>query len=247
MDIQINIMDLIKLYMKRWWCLLLAVIIGGTIAGVFTKAFITPMYTSYCTLYTENSTDVANRNVTEVNLSTVMVRKELVATYAEILSSNTFLRKVAEQSNLDYTAQDILRMLSMTNKNETEILVISITTANPKHSYIIAQKIVELAPTFISEIVEGGNMKLLDVPEYSNEPSSPNFVTNVQLGMIVGLLISLIIIFVIEMFDNKVKSADAITEAFHYPILGEVPYFATGSKKDVKKKRKKEKVQAVQA
>ena len=247
MDRQINIMDLAKLYMKRWWCLLLAIIIGGVISGVFTSFFITPMYTSYCTLYTENSTDIVSQNVTEVNLSTVMVRQELVKTYAEVLSSNTFLRRVAEQSDLGYTGGQIHDMISMTDKNNTEILVISVTTANPNHSHIIAQKIVDLAPSFVSEIVEGGNVKLLDMPAYSDVPSSPNLAKNVQLGMIVGLLISLIVVFAIEMLDNKVKSSDAIAETFQYPILGEVPYFSTTAKKEVKKKRKKEEVQEVQA
>ncbi len=240
MDRQINVMDILKLYMKRWWYLLLALIIGGIIAGVYTMLFITPQYTSYCTLYTENSTDIVSQNVTEVNLSTVMVRKELVQTYAEILSSNTFLVKVAEESDLGYTGAEILRMISMTDKNDTEILIISVTTPNPNHSHIIAQKIVDLAPGFVSDIVEGGNVKPLDQPVYSNVPSSPNTSRNIEIGMIIGLLLSLIIVFAVEMLDNKVKDADAIAETFNYPILGEVPYFAAVTKKELIKKRKKE-------
>lgn len=247
MDRQINLMDLLKLYMKRWWCLVLAIIIGGTFAGVFTRFFITPMYTSYCTLYTENSTDIVSQNATELNLSTVMVRKELVATYAEVLSSNTFLSNVAEASDLGYTASQIHGMISMTDKNDTEILVISVTSTDANHSHIIAQKIVDLAPAFVSEIVEGGNVKPLDMPEYSNIPSSPNLARNIQVGMIIGLLISLIIVFALEMLDNKVKDADSIAETFKYPVLGEVPYFTTPTKKEIDKKRKKVKVQDAQA
>ncbi len=238
MDRQINVMDILKLYMKRWWCLVLAIIVGGIIAGVSTILFITPMYTSHCTLYTENTTDVVSQNVTKVDLSTVMVRKELVQTYAEILSSNSFLTRVADESDLGYTGGQILRMISMTDKNGTEILVVSVTSPNPNHSHIIAQKIVDLAPEFVNDIVEGGNVKPLDLPEYSNVPSSPNTVRNVEIGMIIGLLLSLIIVFAIEMLDNKVKDADAVAEMFKYPILGEVPYFTSASKKEVNKKKK---------
>ena len=247
MNRQIDVMDILKLYMKRWWCLVLAIIVGGTIAGVATKLFVTPLYTSYCTLYTENSTDIVSQNVTEVNLSTVMVRKELVQTYAEVLSSNTFLARVADESDLGYTGGQILRMISMTDKNDTEILVVSVTTPDPNHSHIIAQKIVDLAPGFVSEIVEGGNVRLLDQPVYSGVPSSPNTVRNVEVGAIIGLLISLIIVFAIEMLDNKVKDVDAVAEMFKYPVLGEIPFFTTGTKKENTKKKKVTKKQTAQA
>ncbi len=236
MNRQINIMELLKLYAKRWWCLLLAVILCGTISGVYTKLFIKEQYTSYGTLYTENSTDIVSQDITEVNLNTVMVRKELVATYAEVLSSNSFLRKVAEESNLGYTGSAIHSMVKMTDKNSTEILVISVTSNDPTHSHIIAQKIIDLAPSFVSEIVEGGNVKPLDLPVYSDVPSSPNLMRNIQVGALIGLLLSLIIVFIIEMLDNKIKDTDTITETFKYPILGEVPYFLTTVKKDTKSK-----------
>lgn len=240
MDRQINLMELLKLYMKRWWCLVLALIVGAVVAGAYTSLFVTPLYTSYGTLYSENSTKKEVAVEGETNLNTVMVRKELVTTYAEMLSSNTFLAQVAEESALGYTGSDILKMISMTDKNDTEILVISVTTPNAKDSQIIAQKIVDLAPKFVEEITRGnGTVTVLDQPVTSDVPSSPNLSRNVQVGGFIGLLISLIVVFAIEMLDNKVKDSDAVAEAFKYPVLGEVPYFTTVSKKETRKKKKK--------
>ena len=176
-----------------------------------------------------------------------MVRKELVATYAEVLSSNTFLQMVAEESDLGYSYRDILKMISMTDKNDTEILVISVESYDPGHSHIIAQKIVDLAPTFINEIVEGGSVKVLDQPVYSDTPSSPNLFGNIQIGVILGFLLSLVIVFVIEMLDNKVKDADAVAEMFKYPILGEIPFFSTTTTKNTKKTKKSKKSQQAPA
>lgn len=241
MDKQIILMDLVKLYLKRWWCVVIALILGAVIAGVYTVTCITPMYTSYGTLYTENTTDVTNQDMQSVDLGTVMVRKELVATFAEILSSNTFMRKVAEQSDLGYTEGQIRGMVSMSSRNETEILVISVSSYDPRHSLIIVQKILDLAPDFISEIVEGGSVKLLDQPVFSPAPSSPNVVRNIEIGAILGVLVSMAIIFLIEILDNKVKNADALSEMFKYPVLGEVPYFAATSKRLSKKESGKEK------
>lgn len=239
MDRQINLMELLKLYARRWWCLLLAIIVVAGIAGVYTKLFVTPMYTSYGTLYSENSTKKDINAEGEETLNAVMVRQELVTTYAEMLSSNTFLEQVAEESKLGYTGSQILKMISMTDKNDTEILVVSVTTPNPEDSQIIAQKIVDLAPDFVKEITKGkGTVTVLDRPVTSYNPSSPNLGKNMQVGGFIGLLLSLIIVFAIEMLDNKVKDADAVAEAFKYPILGEVPYFVAVSKNETKKKKR---------
>ncbi len=237
MDKQINLMDLLRLYMRRWWCLVIAMVIGGLLSGLFTTFFITPMYVSGGSLYAENTTDIVT-TTTDINLSEVMVRQELVKTYAEVLTSNVFMKKVATASGLGYNHEQILKMVSMTDKSNTEILVITVTSANPQHAYIIAQTIINLASEQIMAIVEGGNVKILDEPEYPQFPSSPNLVRNVEIGIFAGLLISLVLVFAIEMLDNKVKDAEAIAESFKYPILGEVPYFTTNTKEKVQKKKK---------
>lgn len=230
-------MDLLKLYAKRWMYLVLATIVGGLLACLITQFFITPMYTSYGTLYTENSTEYVSQNITDISLNTVMVRKELVKTYAEVLSSNAFLNKVANESGLGYNSGQIRGMISMTDRNNTEILVVSVTSAIPEHSFIIAQKIIDLAPEFVSEKITGGNVEPLDQPELSISPSSPNLVNNVNIGMFLGLLVSLIIVFAVELLDNKVKDAESVAETFKYPILGEVPYFTASTKKEAKKNK----------
>ena len=215
----------------------MAMVLGGILAGMFTKFFITPMYTSAGSLNTENTSDVVAQNPTDINLGTVTVRRELVTTYAEVLTSNIFLKKVASESGLGYTHNDLLKMISMADKNSTEILVVSVTSDNRDHAYIIAQKIMDLAPSQISEVVEGGNVKKLDEPERPTTPSSPNVVRNVEIGVFVGLLLSLIVVFAVEMLDNKVKDAETLSDSFKYPILGEVPYFTTNAKKDKKNKK----------
>lgn len=242
MDKQINLMDLLRLYMKRWWVLIIAMVIGGMLSGLFTAFFVTPMYVSAGSLYAENTTDVVT-TTTDINLNEVMVRQELVRTYAEVLSSNVFMKKVATESGLGYNHDQILSMVSMTDKSETEILVITVKSANPQHAYIIAQTIINLASEQIMAIVEGGNVKILDEPEYPQMPSSPNIVRNVEIGIFAGLLLSLILVFAIEMLDNKVKDAETISESFKYPVLGEVPYFTTNTKEKKKKSKSKNKVE----
>ncbi len=240
MDKQINLTDLLKLYLKRWWYLVIAMVIGGLLSGVYTSFFVTPMYASSGSLYAENTSDTLGTTA-GIDLNEIMLRQELVKTYSEVLSSNVFMKKVAAQSGLGYNHKQILSMVSMSSKGETEIFVITVRSPYPQHAYIIAQTIINLASEQIMAIVEGGNVRVLDEPEYPQFPYSPNIVRNIVIGMFAGLLISLILVFAIEMLDNKVKDAETISNLFKYPVLGEIPYFTPNTKEKKNKNKNKEK------
>lgn len=224
MEKQINIMDLMRLYLHRWWALLIGLIVGAIVSGIITVFFITPEYTATGTLYAEDSNDSLQQNPQGMDLSTLVFRKELVGTYAEVLRSNVFLKKVAQESGLNYTYSEVQDMLSMKVKNNTEILAVNITNKNPEHAYILAQTLMNKADEQVGFVIDGGSMKILDEPNYPESPSSPDVPGNIQVGALAGLVISLLIVFLIDMFDKKVKDAEHLSEYFKYPVLGEIPF-----------------------
>jgi len=225
LDKQFNLTDLLKLYLRHWWRIVVVMLICGILSGLYTIFFINPTYESAGSLYAENTSETVS-GTTNVNLNEIMVRQELVRTYAEVLSSNVFLKKVAKESNLGYTYQDILNMITMRDKNETEILIISVESEKPAHAYIIAQTMINLASDQIAEIVEGGNVKVLDEPEYPEAPSSPSLVKNIAVGLLGGLILCMAVIYILELLDNKVKDSEMLSKTFKYPVLGEVPYIS---------------------
>ncbi len=237
MEKQINIMDLMRLYLHRWWALLIGFIIGAIVSGIITVFFITPEYTATGTLYAEDSNDAMQQNAQSMDLSTLVVRKELVGTYVEVLSSNVFLKKVAQESGLDYTYGELQGMLSMKAKNQTEILAVNVTNKNPQHAYIIAQTLMNMADEQIGYVIDGGSVKILDEPNEPESPSSPNVARNIQVGALAGLVVSLLIVFLIDMFDKKVKDAEHLSEYFKYPVLGEIPFLAPTKERPGKGKK----------
>lgn len=240
MEKQINLMDLMRLYLHRWWALLIGLVVGAIISGIITVFFIAPKYTATGALYAEDSNDAVQQNIQSMDLSTLVVRKELVITYAEVLRSNDFLKKVAQKSGLDYTYSELQGMLSMEAKNETEILAVNVTNKDPQHAYIIAQTLMNMADEQVGSVIDGGGMKILDEPSYPEFPSSPNVPRNIQIGALAGLVISFLIVFLIDMFDKKVKDADHLSEYFNYPVLGEIPFLAPTKERSGKEKKNKQ-------
>lgn len=237
MEKQISMIDLIRLCLRRWWALLIGLIVGAIISGIVTIFFITPTYTVTGTLYAENNVDATRPSAYGMDLNTLVVRKELVGTYAEILRSNVFLKKVAQESGLEYTYRDLQNMLSMDVINETEILAISVRNHDPQHAYIIAQTLMNMANEQIGLVIERSGVKILDEPNVPEFPSSPNLFGNILFGAFAGFVISLLIILLLDMFDKKIKDAEQLTEYFKYPVLCEIPFFSPAKEHSEKGKK----------
>lgn len=67
------------------------------------------------------------------------------------------------------------------------------------------------------------NILIVDRALPPEEPSSPNLFNNLLLGLLLGLLGSAAVIFVLEQFDQKIRSPQDVERATRYPVLGAIP------------------------
>ena len=121
-------------------------------------------YIAVGSLYCENSQRDNETAPNENNLNTVMVVKELAATYKEMLLSNTFLGQICENIEGIYTQEELSGMVNIINKGD-DILVIEVTADNSDDSLSVCESIFELAPDFVEQITGGnGSVAVLEEP-----------------------------------------------------------------------------------
>lgn len=68
------------------------------------------------------------------------------------------------------------------------------------------------------------NILIVDRALPPEEPSSPNLFNNLLIGLLLGLLGSGAVIFVLEQFDQKIRSPQDVERATRYPVLGAIPF-----------------------
>ena len=66
-------------------------------------------------------------------------------------------------------------------------------------------------------------MKILDHANLPVSPSSPNIPLNTLIGILLGAILSVLMIFVTEMMDTRIKSADDLGDRYTLPVLGVIP------------------------
>ncbi|MBE5039514.1 YveK family protein [Ructibacterium gallinarum] len=224
MNEEFSINSILSILLPKWPVIFLSTVALGMAALLISLFLIQPVYVAGGTLYiTGDVTAVSGAVKQNTNLSDLMLSQELAKTYGQILSSNTFFKTVAQESNTNYTYEQIQRLTSISNVEETGLLAISVSHTKPQVACDLANTILRLAPSEIERIVVGGSAVIIDPAELPEAPASPNIPKNTVIGAFAGLILSVLIIFLRDMFDHSIKTADDIENSFSLPILGMIP------------------------
>lgn len=225
MEREIRIDDLFKLYLSKWPVLLVSFIAMAILAFVWSSYFVTPLYVSTGSIYitSQNPTAVEKDIRETVNLTDLVLAQELAKSYEAILSSNTFLKAVAEECGYDYDYKALKKMIQITRIEETEIMFVRSVNPDPVIAQKIANTVIDLAPAEIERIIYGGQVTAIDLAEAPEEPSSPNIMKNTVVGALVGAFLAAAVIFIVDLFDKKIKSMEVLEKVADLPVLGSVP------------------------
>ena len=220
-DFEIDFVALLKEIVKKLWLIILVgLIVGGTVY-VGAKIFIKPTYRSGFTAYVNNKQ--GKQSTDYLTSSDVNAAKELVLTYRNIITSNTILTAAAKSIGVDLPYSNLAGKVSIEIKDDTEIISIYVVDTDPQFAYDYAQAIAKTAPTYMSQIVEGSSMKIIDVPEYSEKRYKPSYLRYGLIGFLIGALVVIIIIIIRYFMDDTVKNESEIENKFSLPILGVIP------------------------
>lgn len=231
MNERINLIEVFRLFLFHWWKIALSAILAALLAYGLTTYYIMPIYTSRGSLYVNNN----NSKSPTVNLADIASSQQLAYTCIELLTSDTFLSKVQEYSGLPYTTREIKRMLTLSPLNETEIIEITANTGNPEHSQMLVNAVLDNAYDEIIRVVGGGNVKIIDSANLPKAPSSPNVYRNVVLGFLLGAFLCMLLIFLIDVFDSRIKIESDLMDVKDLPLIGVIPdmnYLRTEVKKN---------------
>ena len=220
---EISFKRLTEILMQSISMIVAVTIIVGIIAFVYSETMVVPEYESTVSLYVNNE---SGKNTDKILGTDITASQMLVDTYIIIIKSNTVLnevcKKLEEQGIEGYDAESLAKKIDASATNETEIFGVTVRDTNPKHTYMIANIIADVAPPIIKDFVEASSVKVID---YAKEGKrvSPNIQRNTILGLLIGLILSCGFVVLREMFDMRIKTEDDLTKMFELPILGIIP------------------------
>ena len=221
---EINLVKILEIILKLWWFVLIFAIVAGMVAFSISSFLMTPQYTSVARVYVDGGSQKAPGSGTTYNEITTNTR--LVSTYIEVLCGDTYLNSIAKKAGkLDYntTGQQIKANITMNSANETEILEIKYADLSPEKAQAILQLILDNAQREINRIISGCQVNVVDNASLPTTTSSPNIKQNTFIGIFVGVVLGIAVIFIRELLDTRIKDEDDLKNRYNIPVLGVIP------------------------
>lgn len=217
---EINLVKILEIILKLWWFVLIFAIIAGLVAFSISSFLMTPQYTSTAKVYVDSSQRTAG---TSINYNELTTNARLVSTYIEVLCSDTYLNSIASKSDYNVTGTQIKGNITMNSANETEILEIKYADISPERAQDILQLILNNAQSEITRVIRGSQVSVVDNASLPKTTSSPNVKQNTFIGIFIGVVLGIAVIFIKELLDTRIKDEDDLKTKYNIPVLGVIP------------------------
>lgn len=224
---ELDIIELLYALKKRIKYIVIAVVVFAIIGLVYSKFLVTPMYKSSTTFVlsksTENNVQVENASSEAITQNDITLNSKLVSTYSEIIKSKTIAKEVINSLGLDMTVEEFKSNVTVTSKDDTELIEIIVSNENGKIAADIANSLAEVFREKVYEVYKIDNLSIIDIAEEATEPYNIGTVKNIVLFAMVGLVLACGVIFLIVYFDDTIKDEKDIEALLNIPVIASIP------------------------
>jgi len=230
-ELKIDVWDLLRYLWKHWKLIFISMLIGALAIGGFTELFVMPEYEATAKMYVLSSSDSV------LNLSDLQLGTYLASDYQEVFKTHEVTNAVIRNLDLPYTYTGLQRMLSLSNPSGTRILNITIRSANPAEAAAIANEFLKVASQYVSDVMLTDKPTELSSALAPTVPAGPSLIRNAVLGALVGTILCCAVLLVAFLLDDKIKTAEGITQLTGLPVLGQVPVYSLRKPEDSPSRR----------
>ncbi len=221
MEETIDLSKLLLILKKNMKYLIILPIVFLALSMVITFVFMTPKYSSSTqVLVNQKETD------NQIMAQQVQSNLQLVNTYSEIIKSPRILDKVSKNLKGKYSRNEISGMLTVSNQSESQILNIAVENESREAASKVANEIANVFSKDVSKIMNVDNVSILSKADTNGNQISPQPLVNSVVGIFLGLIVALIIIFLKEMLDKRIKTEEDVAEILDLPVLGTIQDFS---------------------
>ena len=211
---------------------LLACLVAGVLVGAlffeYTVTSIPPQYQSSFTVYVSNrsASQAEGEEGTATDYAVIddaNTSNSLASTYAFVFASGEMVAEAARDANLEEYADPALagKVVSTQVEQKAPLVTVTVTADSPQDAYRLAQSLVRIAPDYMSAIMNGGSLSVVEPPQEATDQSSPSNRLNAAIGAVIGFMVMAIVVVVRDEHDRGVGSRERLEERFDIPAIAD--------------------------
>ena len=213
-----NLLDYIRIIIRRGWIIVLAVIITSGAAYGFSKTQTEVYRASQKILHSPGRNDLG--------LSETL--RTLLSSYVEYLNTDAVAAQVIDNLQLDMQPGELRSNVSINSDPTTLIIQIDVDLEDGPTAAAVAtewgRQLVQWRAQENSELRREDriNAQLLDTAGWGLH--RPNTRVNVMAGAVLGIIIGGIVVFILEILGaNIVRREEDVERIFETPLLAAIP------------------------
>ena len=234
-EYEIDLKEIAIAILDRIWIVISVGIACALLVGIITKVFITPMYTSTTKLYVINKQNSDN-NITYTDLQTSNL---LTNDYIIQVKGTKVLSQVISELNLTDTEDELASRITVSNPENSRFIVISVSDKDPVVAQQIASCVAKVSSDVVKEVMDLEKVNVAEEANLPLEESSPNLKKNVLLGGAAGVFVSLLLIVVFYLLNDRIRTPEDVKRYLGLNTLGQIPVLENSGNTKRKQRHKK--------
>ncbi|GAA3402041.1 YveK family protein [Paenibacillus hodogayensis] len=222
MDLELK--EFLAMIRKRFWIIALIVLTVCLATAAVSLYVVKPVYSASTKLVVTNTNQYAT-GIVSLDLTTLTAQIKLVNTYKELITTAAIMDRVAEQHpELGLSSVQLSERVKVSTVEDSQVLTISVLNSKHENAVTIVNSVAELAKTEISKIMKADNITIVNPAKHSDnpEPVRQNLILILMMAFVASCLVSLGLVYLLEMLDDSLKNEKDIRQHLGLPVLASV-------------------------
>lgn len=214
---EIDLLSLFRMLLNKWYVILISTLLCFGLASIYAYVMLDDKYTAQTSMIILVENDVQS-DEQNFNFS-----QKLTKTYTELAKSDLVIEQVISSLSLNQTSDELRKMMTISGVQDTPVIKLSIVAKDNILARDIANKTVQVMQQVSLQFEGFDNIEVLDVAQTPDIPSGPNRILYVAIGIILGGILGVGIIFIVELVDRSIKTPDDIERKLGLRTLAIIP------------------------
>lgn len=216
--IEINVIFLLETVLKKWWLLLISSVVVAAMGMGIAIVTTTPTYSSDMsfTTYNQEASDV----VSSVDISS---GEKMANTFKYILQGRKMLQRVAEICDFEVTPEQIGNSMEVFVQDDTNIIIIRITTTDANRTYDIANAFAKCYQEVVNYAYPNATLQIYEEPYLPQEPDANTSTMRYSvIGAVLGFAIALLVVVITNAARDTVQTVEDIQLKLESNLIGTI-------------------------
>lgn len=218
-EVEIDLRELFYVLLRKAWIIIVAALICALGVGIVSKLVLTPIYTSSTKLYILSR----QNKETTTTYSDLQTGAQLVKDYQVLVKSRPVTEQVIADLELDMNHEDLASIIQVNAVEDTRIIEIHVNHSDPIIAKEIADRLADVSADRMVSIMDMDKANIVEPGNLPLYPSSPNVTKNIMIGGFAGGFLAAIVILMLYIMDDSIKSNDDIERHLGLTTLGNIP------------------------